>query len=407
MKNIVKRLLAIGAICSLLGAPAKAQYALSESFITQNLNDAIAQIAYLAPNIPAGQLPRTFENGKSISSDSRWWTSGFYPGTLLYLYAYSGKADLLEKAKEKLHLLVKEKDNTTTHDLGFMLYCSFGNALRITGDSALYKPILLQAAQSLITRYNPITKTIRSWQGWTYPVIIDNMMNLELLMEASTMSGDNKYADIAITHAHTTMKNHYRKDMSSYHVVDYDPKTGGIVAKKTAQGAFDESAWARGQAWGLYGYIMMYRETKDKEYLQFAKKIAAFILNHPNMPKDMVPYWDFDAPDLPDSSPYAAQYKANRDASAAAIMASALLELSTYTKDKQAQRYIRAAEKMLTSLSAAPYKASLGSNGGFILQYSVGSIPHKSEIDVPLTYADYYYVEALMRYRQLLKKGTL
>lgn len=381
----------------------KAQFALKPEFIKKNLDEAIVQISYLAPHIPEDQMPRTFEAGKAINADTQWWTSGFYPGTLLYLYEYSGNKELLDRAKEKLKILEVEKSNTSTHDLGFMLYCSFGNAMRITGDSSIYKDVLLTGANSLITRYNPITKTIRSWEGWTYPVIIDNMMNLEFLTQASKISGDRKYYDIAVTHANTTMKNHYRKDMSCYHVVDYDPKTGGIVAKKTAQGAFDESAWSRGQAWGLYGYTMMYRETENKEYLKFAEKIAAFLLNHPNMPEDGVPYWDFNAPNLPESSPYAAQYKYNRDASAAAIMASALLELSTFTKGTKAKQYVRAAEKILTSLSSDVYKAKVGTNGGFLLEKSVGSIPHNSEIDVPLTYADYYYVEALLRYKTLLE----
>lgn len=396
-------LLAIG-LCLVTISSTWGQYALNSDFIDKNLTEAIEQIGFLAPNIPADKFPRTYEQGKSISSNSAWWTSGFYPGTLLYLYEYSGNNELLNKAKEKLKILEQEKLNTSTHDLGFMLYCSFGNALRLTDDSSAYKEVLLTGANSLITRFSPITKTIRSWEGWTYPVIIDNMMNLEFLTQASKISGDRKYRDIAIIHANTTMRNHYRKDMSCYHVVDYNPTTGGIVAKKTAQGAFDESAWARGQAWGLYGYTMMYRETRDKRYLKFAEKIADFILNHPNLPEDFIPYWDFNASDLPVESPYAAAYKSTRDASAAAINASALLELSSFVKPAKAKQYLQSAEKMLVSLSSPPYKATIGSNGGFILMQSVGSIPHKSEIEVPLTYADYYYVEALMRYKKMLKK---
>jgi hypothetical protein len=399
-----KSLLLAAGLCLVNTNSTWGQYALNSDFIDKNLTEAVEQIGFLAPNIPADKFPRTYGQGKSISSNSTWWTSGFYPGTLLYLYEYSGNDDLLNKAKEKLKILEREKLNTSTHDLGFMLYCSFGNALRLTDDSSAYKEVLLTGANSLITRFSPITKTIRSWEGWTYPVIIDNMMNLEFLTQASKISGDSKYRDIAIIHANTTMRNHYRKDMSCYHVVDYNPTTGGIVAKKTAQGAFDESVWARGQAWGLYGYTMMYRETKDKRYLKFAEKIADFILNHPNLPEDFIPYWDFNAPDLPADSPYAATYKSNRDASAAAINASALLELSSFVKPAKAKQYLQSAEKMLISLSSPPYKATIGSNGGFILKQSVGSIPHKSEIDVPLTYADYYYVEALMRYKKMLMK---
>ena len=380
---------------------------LSLAFVDQQLDDAVSQIKVLARHVPADRMPRTFEGDTSVSSNTGWWTSGFYPGSLLYLYEYSGDDELLALAKDKLAILEKEKYNKGTHDLGFMLYCSFGNALRLTGDTAAYKEILLTGAESLISRYNPTVKAIRSWQGWTFPVIIDNMMNLEFLTQASQLSGDSKYRDIAVTHANTTMANHYRPDYSSYHVIDYNPEDGSIVGKKTAQGAFDESAWARGQAWGLYGYVMMYRETGDGAYLDFAKHLASFMLNHPNMPEDGVPYWDFDAPDLPAESPYVADYTANRDASAAAVMASALIELSTFTEGEESETYLGAAERVLESLSAAPYKAAAGTNGGFILAYSVGSIPHGTEIDVPLTYADYYYIEALMRYRRLLEGKPL
>ncbi len=376
---------------------------LGAAFITAQLDDAVSQIKVLAGNVPDDRMPRTFQGDTSVSSNTAWWTSGFYPGSLLYLYEYSGDEELLNLAKDKLTILENEKHNTGTHDLGFMLYCSFGNALRLTGDTAAYREILLTGAESLISRYNPTVKAIRSWEGWTYPVIIDNMMNLEFLTQASKLSGDVKYYDIAVIHANTTIQNHYRPDYSSYHVIDYNPEDGSIVGRKTAQGAFDESAWARGQAWGLYGYVMMYRETGDTAYLDFAKNLAAFILNHPNMPEDLVPYWDFNAPDLTDDSPYAEQYKTNRDVSTASILASALIELSTHTEGDESAGYLSKAEKMLQSLSATPYKAAAGTNGGFILQYSVGSIPHNSEIDVPLTYADYYYIEALMRYKRLLE----
>ncbi|WP_307876434.1 glycoside hydrolase family 88 protein [Parapedobacter lycopersici] len=377
---------------------------LTAGFIDSNLNDAVAQIKVLAGHVPADSLPRTYQHNTSVSSNTSWWTSGFYPGSLLYLYEYSGDTQLFDLAKEKLALLEKEKDNTGTHDLGFMLYCSFGNALRITGDTSAYRDILLTGAESLSTRFNPATQTIRSWEGWHFPVIIDNMMNLEFLTQASSeLDGDPKYYDIAVIHANTTMKNHYRPDHSAYHVIDYNPENGEIIGRKTAQGAFDESAWARGQAWGLYGYVMMYRQTSDTVYLDFARDIASFLFGHRNMPEDGVPYWDFDAPDLPADSSYAGQYKTMRDASSAAILASALLELSTYTGGEEQAGYLRKAENILRSLSTAPYKAALGTNGGFILKHSVGSIPHGSEIDVPLTYADYYYIEALLRYSRLLE----
>jgi len=237
---------------------------------------------------------------------------------------------------------------------------------------------------------------IRSWDHnsdkWEFPVIIDNMMNLEFLNWASRISGDSKYVDISKIHANTTLKHHFRADNSSYHVIDYDPETGAVRNKHTHQGAHHESAWARGQAWGLYGYTLMYRDIQDKAYLKQARKIATFILDHPNLPEDGIPYWDYSVsgPDVP------------RDASAAAITASALLELSGMVKGKESKRYLQAAEHILTSLSSPAYKAAIGTNGGFLLMHSTGHFPGNSEIDVPLSYADYYYVEALIRYKHLL-----
>jgi uncharacterized protein YyaL (SSP411 family) len=221
------------------------------------------------------------------------------------------------------------------------------------------------------------------------------MMNLKLLFWATQASGDSSFYKIAVSHANTTMKNHFRADNSSYHVLNYNATTGAVQQKKTAQGYADESAWARGQAWGLYGYTETYRETKDATYLEQANKIAGFILNHPSFPADKIAYWDFNAPDIPN---------ALRDASAAAIMASALLELSSYVNKKLAKKYFAAAEIILKNLSAGKYKAAAGTNGGFILQHGVGHMPNKTEIDVPLTYGDYYFVEAMMRYKNYTKK---
>ena len=383
---------------------------LDKEFVRSNLEDAHKQIAYLAASIDESDMPTTYKDGKYVNWGSSWWCSGFYPGTVLYLYEYTKDEKFLTEAKSKLRQLEKEKYNKGTHDLGFMLYCSFGNALRLTGDSASYKEILSTGAASLATRFHEAPKTIRSWDGgknwdgqsWTYPVIIDNMMNLEFLTEVSKMTGDQRYRDIAVQHANTTMVNHYRKDYSSYHVVDYNPKDGSIISRKTAQGAFDESAWARGQSWGLYGYTMMYRETGDRRYLEHARHIAQFYLNHPNLPKDLIPYWDMDQNKLTPDSKYYSQ-KDLRDVSTASVTASALLELAQYTTGSESQLYISKAEQMLRSLSAKPYKADFKEAGGYILKHSVGSIPHKTEVDVPLTYADYYYVEALVRYDRLLR----
>lgn len=388
----------------------KKELKLSADFVEQNLNDAAKQIKYLESQIQESDIPTTFKDDKYVNWGTAWWCSGFYPGTALYLYEATGDQELLDIAKNKLKYLEKEKHNTTTHDLGFMLFCSFGNALRLTGDSTAYKEVLATGAQSLASRFKESTKTIRSWDGgknwdgqpWTYPVIIDNMMNLEFLTQASKITGNPRFAEIAKTHANTTLKEHFRDNYSSYHVVDYNPEDGSVIAKKTAQGAFDESAWARGQAWALYGYTVMYRETKDIAYLDQARGIAEFYLNHPNLPADLVPYWDFDQDKLTAESKYYAQ-KDLRDASSAAIVASALLELSLYTEGEESKNYIAKAEQMLQSLSKPPYKADYKDNGGYILKHSVGSIPHKTEVDVPLTYADYYYVEALIRYDRMLR----
>ncbi|MGG9963053.1 glycoside hydrolase family 88 protein [Ferruginibacter sp. SUN106] len=366
--------------------------------IEQNFTDAAAQYKVLEKNLPADKFPKTYfpATGKYEFSNSGWWCSGFYPGTLLYLYQETKDTALYNEAMRILAVLKKEQFNTSTHDLGFMMYCSFGNANQIAPSPA-YKEILLNSAKSLATRFNPAVGCIKSWDGKPneYLVIIDNMMNLKLLFWATQASGDSSFYKIAVSHANTTMKNHFRADNSSYHVLNYNATTGAVQQKKTAQGFADESAWARGQAWGLYGYTETYRETKDKKYLDQANKIASFILNHPNFPADKIAYWDFNAPDIPD---------ALRDASAAAIMASAFIELSGYVNKKTAKKYFATAEMILKNLSAEKYKAAAGTNGGFILQHGVGHMPNKTEIDVPLTYGDYYFVEAMLRYKNSTKK---
>ena len=281
------------------------------------------------------------------------------------------------------------------HDVGFMINCSFGNAYRLTENEA-YKDVIIEAAKSLSSRFRPAAGVIQSWdedrgwqgeRGWMCPVIIDNMMNLELLFEASKLSGDSTYRDIAISHADTTMKYQFREDNSCYHVVDYDKIKGGMRSRCTAQGYADESAWARGQAWAIYGYTVCYRETKDPKYLEMAKKVYDFIFTHPNLPSDLVPYWDYDVPEIPNTP---------RDASAAACTASALYELSEFIPE-----YKATADKIMDSLTSPAYRAIVGTNGNFLLMHSVGSIPHHTEIDVPLNYADYYFLEAMVRKRAL------
>jgi unsaturated chondroitin disaccharide hydrolase len=363
--------------------------------IDANLRQGVNQYKVLMGRVPADRLPKTYypNTDKLETSDAGWWTSGFYPGTLFYLYEFSHDTALLHEALRRLKLLESQQFNKGTHDLGFMMFCSYGNGLRILADSN-FSNVLLTSARSLSTRFNPTVGCIKSWDSkpWHYPVIIDNMMNLELLFWAAHVSGDSSFYHIAVTHANTTMRNHYRPDYSSFHVIDYDTATGGIIAKKTAQGYSDSSAWARGQAWGLYGYTMVYRSTRDPKYLAQAQHIAHFLLTNPNLPADKIPYWDYNAPDIP---------RAPRDASAAAIMASALIELTHYVRPEEGHQYLDVAEQIIVNLSSNTYKPVVGSNGGFILRHSVGHLPAHSEIDVPLTYADYYFVEAMLRYRQL------
>ncbi|TDE44519.1 glucuronyl hydrolase [Flavobacterium rhamnosiphilum] len=363
--------------------------------INEQFSFAAQQYKVLSKNVAGDVMPKTFntKTNKVETSDTKWWCSGFYPGTLLYIYEYTKDSEIRAEAGKRLAILEKEKHYTGNHDLGFMMYCSFGNAYRLFGRPE-DKATIDTSAASLATRYRPSIKAIQSWNSskiYNCPVIIDNMMNLELLSWVTDNGGDAKYKEIAITHANTTIKNHFRPDFSSYHVIDYDLNTGKVLKKITAQGAADSSAWSRGQSWALYGYTMMYRFTKDKKYLDQAKNIAKFILNHPNLPEDKIPYWDFNAPNMPN---------ALRDASAGAVVASALLELGQYANKKEKKLYLTSAEKMIQSLASDKYRAKLGENGGFLLMHSVGSIPHKSEIDVPLTYADYYFLEALLRYKK-------
>ena len=329
------------------------------------------------------------EDGTLKGVSPRSWTSGFYPGILWYLYDVTGEPAVSEAAARWTALLEEVKDYDGTHDLGFMIYNSFGNGYRLTGKPA-YRDVVIDAANTLMTRYNPRVRSIRSWDfgDWQFPVIVDNMMNLELLFAATRFTGDSSYSDVAVEHARTTLRNHYRDDHSSVHVVDYDTLTGEVIDRQTHQGLSDESAWSRGQAWGLYGFVMIYRETGDDAFRDHAQRIADFILTHSNMPEDGVPYWDFDAEAGPDTP---------RDASAAAITASALYELSRYVTGEDRGRYVDAADRMLVSLASGSYQAPANTPGPFLLSRATGSVPGGFEIDVPIIYADYYYLEALLR----------
>lgn len=313
------------------------------------------------------------------------WTSGFFPGSLWYMYEITKEATWRGRAEAWTAGLESQQFNKSTHDVGFMLFSSFGQGYRLTGNQK-YKQILLQGAKSLATRYNPKVGCIKSWNAFHFPVIIDNMMNLELLFWATKVSRDSSFHNIAVKHALTTIANHFRPDNSSYHVVDYDTSTGKVLRKFTYQGLNDSSDWARGQAWGLYGFTMCYRETKDLRFLNMAKKIADFYISHPNMPFDLIPYWDFDAFDY-------------RDASAACVASAALIELSQYVPEKR-DVYYHFGTNTLKTLSSATYLAIAGSNNHFVLKHSVGHRRSNIEVDKPLNYADYYFIQALLRQKK-------
>ena len=364
-------------------------------------------------------FPRTInKTGKLVTTNMYDWTPGFFPGSLWYAAEFTKDTALKNAARQWTERLEPLKTFTQHHDLGFMMYCSYGNAYRLTGNEA-YKNILVESAKSLSTRFNPAVGCIKSWNSfkswhgdktYNYPVIIDNMMNLELLFFASKVTGDTSFRHIAVTHAENTIKNQVRKDYSSYHVVCYDTITGKVAGRETAQGYADNSTWSRGQAWAIYGFTMVYRETKDPRFLKTAEGLADFFMNHKNLPADKIPYWDFNA----NQQGYTPGVRSNannvkqlyRDASAAAIVASALMELSTYSRTK-GNKYRSFAVKMLHTLSSKAYRAPIGNNGNFLLMQSVGSVPHNSEINVPLVYADYYFLEALHRYDLLIKGKKL
>lgn len=314
------------------------------------------------------------------------WTSGFFPGSLWYAYELTGDQELKKQAIRYTNLLYPIRALKGTHDLGFMILCSYGNALRLSANDTI-RTVLTEAADALCDRFEPQIGCIRSWDfgQWNYPVIIDNMMNLDLLFEVSKLTGDKKYYDVAVAHAKTTMKHHFRPDHTSYHLVSYD-KDGGVELKETHQGKDNESAWSRGQAWAVYGYTACYRETKDDDFLLQAVSVANMIMGRVQT-NDSIPYWDYDAPSLSETP---------RDASAACITASALLELSTLIPE--GKPYFNYAETLLKNLSGTEYLAQKGENHGFILMHSTGSLPHNSEVDTPINYADYYYLEALKKY---------
>ena len=342
------------------------------------------------------RIPKTIDKlGRMVYIPIDDWCSGFFPGSLCYLYQLTNDKSWLLQSKRFTEALDSIQYLTWHHDVGFMIGSSYLNIYRLNPNKA-YKKAIIQTAKSLCTRFRKKAGVIQSWnvdrgwqskRGWTCPVIIDNMMNLELLFEATRLSGDSTYWKVAVSHANKTLENQFRKDGSCYHVVDYDPNNGAVLHRQTAQGYADNSAWARGQAWAVYGYTVCYRYTHDRKYLDQAVKTLNFVMQNPNLPEDLIPYWDFDAPNIPNEP---------RDVSSAACIASALYEMNNYLPDNG---YTSLADRIIRSLSSPEYRTPLGKNGCFLLMHSVGSIPHNNEIDVPLNYADYYFLEALTRRR--------
>ena len=327
------------------------------------------------------------------------WCAGFWPGVLWYDYEYTKDKQVLEEAENFTHSLkFLSHIPAYDHDLGFLVFCSYGNGYRLTKNPA-YKQVILDTADTLATLFNPIVGTILSWprevepRNWPHNTIMDNMINLEMLFWAAKNGGNPYLYDIAVSHADKTMKSQFRPDYTSYHVAVYDTITGNLIKGVTHQGYADSTMWARGQAWAIYGYTVVYRETKDPKYLDFVQKVTDVYLDR--LPEDKVPYWDFDDPDIP-ATP--------RDASAGAVIASALIELSRYTKGRFSKKCLAVAETQLKTLTSPEYLAEPGTNCNFILKHSVGNKPKNREVDVPLTYADYYYVEALLRYKKDILK---
>lgn len=359
-------------------------------WIKKGIDTAEHQVLVMAGELQKpGIHARGLKNGEYIEKPTTSWTSGFYPGTLWYVYEFTGNEDVKREAVKHTGYVFPIREYKKTHDLGFMIYCSYGNAMRLSPSDTI-PAVLIKTAETLCERYDETIGCIRSWDfgKWNFPVIIDNMMNLELLFKVAELTGDNKYRDISIRHANTTLSNHFRADKTCWHVISYN-NDGTIESKGTHQGYSDNSSWARGQGWAVYGYTLMFRETADSTYLSHAAAIADMIMGKVTT-DDAIPYWDYDAP-VSDNTP--------RDASAAAVSACAFLQLSTYLED--GQKYFDYAEKILKSLSSEKYLSAKGANKGFILLHSTGNLPGNEEVDSPLIYADYYYLEGLKIYMEL------
>lgn len=334
--------------------------------------------------------------GKMVLGSIYDWRSGFFPGLLWLMYEYSNNISFKNEATKYTQKL-RAASMSSTHDLGFMINDSYGRAYDLIGGTE-NKEVIVAAAKTLSKRYNPIVKSIKSWPSTEvnkFPVIIDNMMNLELLFNATNLTGDSLYYKIALNHALTTMKNHFRKDNSCYHIVDYDPQTGFPIKKPLGNGLHEESIWSRGQSWALYGFTMCYRYTRDQRFLNKAREVCQFLLDQ-DYPTDLIPYWDMSSSDS----------LTPRDASSACIMASALIELSSYVSSKEQGELINYSYALLKSLHDN-YQSEIGSNHGFLLLHSTSLFRGDVEVDVPQIYADYYYLEAVLRLRNYINHGNI
>ena len=412
-----KAMMAAAGLCVLLGAgcavaasegnPAQVPAASSEAELAAKLPGIFARAAehYRALDVSATPLmeggkkgrrtPHGFDRAK-CRLDMRsifGWTSGHFPGSLWYLYEATGDDFFRDRATVWTETLAPNAKVTNNHDVGFIMYCSYGNARRLLKTDK-YDELLLETAESLSSRFNEKLGLVRSWgkadERRNFLVIPDNMMNLELLEAASSIGGVKRFAEIAESHADVTMRNHFDAEGGCHHVLNYDQETGRIVEIRPGQGASCTTAWSRGQSWAIYGYTMMYRMTGFARYLAFARKLADYAIGHPNMPADGVPYWDYGRPGE------------ERDSSAAAIMASGLLELSQAVDAEARAHYRGFAVKQLLALASDAYFSTGDEIGHFLLKHGVGHKPGKSEIDTPLAYGDYYFLEALLRFRALV-----
>ncbi|WP_394830731.1 glycoside hydrolase family 88 protein [Pendulispora rubella] len=387
-----------------------------EREIDKAFDDAERQLANTVATTPVGAFPVFTDNRKTEPTFGKWltrtlpkprfpdWRVGFFPGTLWLTYEYTRDPYWREQADKWTNELEYVQNNNADHDIGFEMMPSFGNALRLAPDPR-YEPILRRSADSLASRFNPVVGSTQSWswaipQNWTFPVIVDNMMNLELLFWSASHGGNPKHYDMAVSHALRTRQDHVRPDGGTYHVVDYDPATGNVIKRITFQGYENESTWARGEAWAIYGFTMTYRFTKDGRFLETAEKVADYFIDH--VKKDWVPNWDFQAP---------AQYT-QKDSSAAAIAAAGLIELAQFERTQRGgfARYLAyrvAAERILNALYRS-YRSD-GTNQG-LLVHGTGNYPalwranNPAEIDIALIYGDYYFLEALLRYQQMLRE---